>query len=1493
MSDINTNINNYSTTERLNQYIGNGIWREGYTDVVNGNLRYDTSGKLDFNNLSTYASLWTFVSASFEDVGNLIYDKINNYIRNVRDIETCELHSLKSMATELNVENIIAFDYDYPIEIGKLIYIFSIPYSRLILSGATSFLDSTSISRIYENSINLTNTLDGYNISGNIFNSQTNPAGIWTETQVSNIQFLSGNLPLIQQNDYINFIEQELSSCLLAYITKDGIINDIKYSIDTGEISSDEATDAPADSDEINALKIQYNIDKIFHANAEADKVQRGTALLSDYRDNEQLIITEVLNSRIYNKDKFGNDINTFRANKYDRQRKVREYINFVENIYFQNSQYTAGLNYNETLGSSPSFFDYDSNGNLLSGIMIDTAVHILRNSCLKISYLREYLRRIAQKHAIIGTERIIQTVISEYLAKELTSPEYWGYYNFSGIQTPSILDIPVIHELSSGMLGDIKVIEYWDNTEYMNISACTDIDYVSGNVNFRYWENDNALISKITSEHTDAEISSFYKNVGFKTKSWDQIKSELNTIYDMGAVSATQYPTFINVPYSLAMSGTIGDYGRYIVEDNFDDTYTTYISADIIPSGIFANTEYYDAWTTSKLITSYLATSAFLDKWAETPFASAWIYDLQFDTQTYPGDVLVTNTNFVYDNLDSVSAWIKTNYNTTSWVANENTTIWYQSPLIQIWDMDQFISVWDRSYKVWGNAAISSFWQEVTYMQNDISGLGWNALNDVRDYAISLRHYAGVSDITQAEWISSDFVFPFNAGNPFDIGLTNISFDPNTQWALSSNPFVSGWLLGDPYVPVYSNMDEITANTLFNANLLTTTEYLYNLGYISGPDGQLTRNISPIVSGGITDGSLSGMFYKYLSDPNGTFPPANIKNTVHPSIAYQPFLYNLKQIIRTRFALENVYRLFTIPINNNTSDYLIKAINEYGSTINHWRNINLDYSGYQTFYEFSNNLNLDKNEDYRIDQDGPWHPDALSAFLTDPSHFKNDLSPYYGHLKLTTTQENVIKNQLTIFENNIKDMSDKKIYQYGVDKYQNHYTLYKDSDDFDVSGQLWMRYHNHPISFPFYTNSYTNSISSYLNQVFNNNTVLSNIRDLEYISNNCLDFGFVNAGNENIIWLYGQDNHISGSVNLSGALYIMTLNNSTNVPSMEIDKLKGNFYRMYFKNEKYIGIYNNLNGFIITSLLDSNLISEINGTYTAQLKFRPYNIESGFKFIPTQNIKNLKYNEYYAGDNHNQWKLTASDNVLTIAFESCSGSIDSLSSLFYSYNGVNKYDPTLNDCTKNLYDNNITLIEAAITDTKPYITNNSYGISYYSGYSNLTYIGINAFNGFDNTLGYYGISSGDILKLQYFGNPDTDAQIGLNFYDNLHFFNNSNNNLGVYGTNFAPSWNSLSSTVWLNASASWLFREDGSYIFTYPEETFIWSTTSLGIDPTYVITYKGNGCHLFTIEQISGFYNDAVLHYNSPSGEIYGEIDPIIYLDDGSELGIDWIPTI
>lgn len=146
--------NEYSITSKLVDYIGNPDWKHGYNELL-------TTG----DDSVGYGVLWNTVSAGCEDVASKIYKKVLNYTSNISDIDTCEVHSLKSFTQMLDYYgNTSYLDYEYPTGLAELVDVFSIKKNYLLKSGR--ILDLNSRKEMFLNtkrSFYSTEVMDGYN----------------------------------------------------------------------------------------------------------------------------------------------------------------------------------------------------------------------------------------------------------------------------------------------------------------------------------------------------------------------------------------------------------------------------------------------------------------------------------------------------------------------------------------------------------------------------------------------------------------------------------------------------------------------------------------------------------------------------------------------------------------------------------------------------------------------------------------------------------------------------------------------------------------------------------------------------------------------------------------------------------------------------------------------------------------------------------------------------------------------------------------------------------------------------------------------------------------------------------------------------------------------------------------------------------------------------------------------------------------------------------
>lgn len=557
----------FSITERLHEYIRKYDWQAGYNDVLLNNLPRDSNGKIRINDCPENAAYWLLLSATFEPIASEIYEKIDSMVKRTVDIDVCNINSLYSISDMLGVAGVQNVEVDYPLEIKSLLEIFSTNKSRVLFANELLLQNNIDTLSTYI-SASVSNTLSGYDLSATTFVRATSSlVNDWSSEQISAIQSLSSNYIYDNYDLYIEFMERQFYTVLMNYINDPDFLQDYYDKIYVSkEKTADTILDTESDELEINELKVQYNISENFSAKLEADNIIAGRKHKNDYTVSELKIIEAEIKRR-ENFEKYGsNPLNeSYRRFRYEQERKFREYILFVENINIINKTVSINNSYSNDLMEIDiddyKFFDYYNDvippltgGVPVSGDMIESAVHYLRNLSLETFYRRERIRTSAQKLKHIGTSQIIEFIISDYLYKNFSDRDSWNLYEFPELSAfaPYFSGIALGGEyIQDAVFNNVRVIEYVDETEYFNIANPA----TSGDLtNARYWENESIVAA---SDATSTDFYKFYKNIGIDG-TYDSIKTFIDQIHEMGAVSATIDTLTADVITNPALTGII-----------------------------------------------------------------------------------------------------------------------------------------------------------------------------------------------------------------------------------------------------------------------------------------------------------------------------------------------------------------------------------------------------------------------------------------------------------------------------------------------------------------------------------------------------------------------------------------------------------------------------------------------------------------------------------------------------------------------------------------------------------------------------------------------------------------------------------------------------------------------------------------------------------------------------------------------------------------------
>lgn len=341
---VKFNDHGYSATETLGSFIVNSEYSKGFIEYING-----------INTADAY--IWKCISAIGENLGEVVYSNIRNYIDFVSNVETCKVRSLRSMMKMLGFDYTVFDDIDrMPIEIVNLMNVMSISKNRLLdnetlqpalmadLSAAGAFLDSSSqlsdLSGCEDLSVGEYEDLSGYalrslSVDDNAYFKYV--AGLY-RTVLSDFMYMEFNV-LSSPEEYISDRDHfYVYRAVAQEDTQKKLLNESTY------------------DDEVRMFKRQTGIPVEFDQVAELDKVERLEAMLSDYSYPQQELMAMEVGRREERSSKeelsaaSGNTSSVSERSKmeksryaYYRKRKFREYMDFIDSKYFiDNMAYTS-----------------------------------------------------------------------------------------------------------------------------------------------------------------------------------------------------------------------------------------------------------------------------------------------------------------------------------------------------------------------------------------------------------------------------------------------------------------------------------------------------------------------------------------------------------------------------------------------------------------------------------------------------------------------------------------------------------------------------------------------------------------------------------------------------------------------------------------------------------------------------------------------------------------------------------------------------------------------------------------------------------------------------------------------------------------------------------------------------------------------------------------------------------------------------------------------
>lgn len=585
VSNVKRNSRDFSFIETLGSFINNYEFEEGFRDW-----------KLNTSEDTRKSYIWNALSAIGDNYAETIYENVLNYLDNVSNVDLCKAKSLQSIVKMLGIDYQVVYDVGkMPVEIANLIDILSInrhyladnkTFASCFINELSSFSEDCIVSAKQNDylSIFLSSKLNPYDVdaSQDPYNGlSTLPISI-VSSEVTTQKFY------IDDGTYYNFLTSLFQQVLTTNVymkyadAESGISKDTRpifeHIADQLVIKSNNSQFVMSPYDvEIRDLKLKYKLEN-FKQDEIVDAIENNTDYIDRYNQYEQIVLKKEIEKReapYALKDQTaideGKDLRYNIARySYYREKKVIEYFKFIEDTYnslimpeeikesiqriedTDISIYDKDENYfvvDQKKTKKLLYKDDQTNSYQIRSDYIRTIAKLLADQVLEIADIRDQVKIQLRKSYLKGTFLLLSYVINEYLKYNIQKTYGSVFYDADNVALSTYIQ----RSLSSD--DSVQLVEYYDQTQYYNISADED-DEVEGQmssiyekpvaiknkdeVNPKFWDDLDSKIGINTMDLPLNEIDEFYrKSLKMNLRSVEtssNLVNFLSIIYGYGA---------------------------------------------------------------------------------------------------------------------------------------------------------------------------------------------------------------------------------------------------------------------------------------------------------------------------------------------------------------------------------------------------------------------------------------------------------------------------------------------------------------------------------------------------------------------------------------------------------------------------------------------------------------------------------------------------------------------------------------------------------------------------------------------------------------------------------------------------------------------------------------------------------------------------------------------------------------------------------------------
>ena len=1037
--------------------------------------------------------------------GKQFYITLREYIQNLVDIDTCNIHALKSIAKSVNAEHLVSFiQENYPPQLLKLINLFSI--SRSTLLNQFSILHADSIFPKL-GAIDIRNEyIDPpkyyidliYDIKNNIQKLQlllieNKIPLVSTDTQSATLSTLILNLnDLLEDSDgnvlYLNSLTNELEYINISTIdlqTVLDIIKNIENYVNVLNTKYNNKTEPFTLYNLIAACQVPHITFKLnYYENQNDTLIQKETEEFF----NPFYLLIHVFKSNLYND--YIND--TLQTSYYDLDTNTTIdlytlIMNIIETIQMYDDAYIKefiafhfyGLFYdmiiNDNLKNEYIWEDYTPNyistigdytyeefKELVKGYISDIE---LNNFISSLTNYKKIHVDFIQFLSILNHTLEISKYNNENnsINNQTIFPYIIPYYN-NNFDISDIYNEEKRRLLGLDKNGNLKSDNLILKIALNFTDICLQISYARENIKTLIQQYSYIGTKKII---TDVIREYFIKNYS-KRADW-RLQSDISLNKETNAETSGVFQS-INSLNGLTSDSIESQFFNVKLIEYYDNTQYFNIYSNL-PSCIVG----YATSGVTPIVSSFISTEDYISSW------------------NIPGSGIISSIN------DDLGILIP------SGILPKQPTI-----NVNINDVTAEVPVWET------NVLTSIFIPPGTLVSSIIPA---GNLITVTSYVDNLIPITGLCATFINEWNSQFWKRDFSKESPSseliqDEILFFENFFPELKMARTTE--LKFEIYKNSIYPLLSGMWETFATSGFiNDPLLSALQVEYSGQY---PGKYLTKNIA--------NKSFTTIapfpYIRNLIPEDGTFNETSL-------YLAKPFYENIAYYIN--LMTKEILNMQTY--NNKTGQ---------GLPTEGWKQSYIEFKGYNTNYEDSKNqAEMSLYPSSVIDCDGPWVYSALQKFIKlyyDYPIGNNQYQIPYNEIQkyvdenYITVGKNIrtnITKQLFAYQHEIFEKQNYKVHDFQFDQYDNQFTLYKHKDfnEYEDAGEIWVRMKNYPLSVPLMKNvKIKDSMDLYTDDIYDTlqcNQHLNYANMWKQLCNNAIRFGVIKS----TLWVLGYTNWI------------------------------------------------------------------------------------------------------------------------------------------------------------------------------------------------------------------------------------------------------------------------------------------------------------------------------------------------------------------------------